>query len=66
MRGARNRAFTAAIALLFVGLIGLVTAPSLDRVRTVDMVRLLASGACFGAALAAIYSYFRRPRAPGL
>jgi len=66
MRRSGNRAFVAAVGLLFVGLVGLITAPSLERVRSVDILRLLASGACFGAAIAAMFSYFRRPRAPGL
>ena len=61
-----NRALVAAVALLFVGLVGLVTAPSLERVRSVDVLRLLASGACFGAAIWAMIGHFRRPRAPGL
>ena len=53
-----------AFAPLFVGLIGLfnlMQKPRFAAIHTVDVVQLLASGACFGVALAALIIAFRRP-----
>lgn len=60
----RTRQFAAVIALLFVGLIGVwgMGASAVERYRPVDMLRLLASGACFGAAVVIIVGLVRRPR----
>ena len=33
--------------------------PSIANIRTIDLVHLLATGACFGVALAAVVVYFR-------
>jgi hypothetical protein len=60
----RNRQLVTAIALLFVGLVGLwgMGESALGRYRPVDVLRLLASGACFGVALLVMVNIFRRPR----
>jgi len=53
-------------APLFVGMIGLFSLmqkPRFAAIHTVDVVQLLASGACFGVALAGIIIALRRPRA---
>ncbi len=54
----------AVIALLFVGLVGVwgMGATAYERYRPVDMLRLLASGACFGAAIVIMVNLVRRPR----
>ena len=43
---------------LFVGL----NRPTIANMRTVDLVHLLATGACFGVALVAVVLYFVRRR----
>jgi hypothetical protein len=60
----RTRQFVAVIGLLFIGLIGVwgMGATAFERYRPVDMLRLLASGACFGAAIVIIVGLVRRPR----
>jgi hypothetical protein len=49
----RNRPLVTSVALLFVGLIGLwgLGDSVFSRIRSVDILRLLASGACFGVAI---------------
>jgi hypothetical protein len=50
---------------LFVGLLGLyrvMQSPQFESYRTVDVVQLLGSGACFGAALAGLIVMLLRPR----
>ncbi len=61
----RNRQLVTAVALLFVALIGLLGMGNavFDRVRSVDILRLLAVGACLGAALFAFFQYLRGPGA---
>jgi hypothetical protein len=60
----KYRQLLAAIALLFVGLIGLwgMGGNAFENYRPVDMLRLLASGACFGAAIVVMVNLARRPR----
>jgi hypothetical protein len=51
---------------LFVGLIGLFNvtrSPQFESYRTLHVVQLLASGACFGAAIAGLIVWLLRPRA---
>ena len=59
----RNRApkvfvpvFTAFMG--FGALMNAMSSPSFAAIRTVDVVRLLASGMCFGAALTALAIFF--------
>ncbi|HEY7114568.1 MAG TPA: hypothetical protein VIA45_16680 [Thermoanaerobaculia bacterium] len=64
-RRQRNRQLVYAVALLFIGLTGLLgMGGSLSHYRSVDVLRMLASGACFGAALVSILVYFRGGAAP--
>ena len=51
--------------IFFVGIIGLfhmTQKASFATIRTVDVVQLLASGACFGAGLMALVMKLREPR----
>ncbi len=63
----RSRLLLSAVALLFLGLVGLVGLgePALERYRPADVLRLLAAGACFGVAGVAIVSYLRGARQGG-
>lgn len=53
---------------LFVGFFGLASllnfggSPAFATIRTVDVVRLIGVGMCFGVALATLILYFRGPR----
>lgn len=59
-RNPRSRQLVFAVALLFLGLIGLLgMGGSLSRYRDVDVLRMLASGACFGVAIVSMFQYFR-------
>jgi len=61
----RNRQLVYAVALLFLGLMGIWgMGGSLARYRSVDVLRMLASGACFGVALVSTLNYFRGGGAP--
>ena len=61
-----NRPLVTSVGLLFVGLIGLLGMGGsvFDRVRSVDILRLLASGACLGAAIYAFVHSLRGRTAP--
>jgi hypothetical protein len=63
----RTRLLIRAVTLLFLGLIGVVGLgePALDRYRPVDVLRMLAAGACFGIAILTIVSYLRGAREGG-
>ena len=53
------------IVLLMIGLSGVyrvTQSPSFELYRTVDVVQLLGSGACFGATLVAVIVLLRRSR----
>jgi hypothetical protein len=57
--------FVVFIIPLLVGLLGfsrLTQSPQFESYRTVDVVQLLGSGACFGAALTGLMFRFVRPR----
>jgi hypothetical protein len=57
----RNRSLVTAVALLFIAMSGLLGMGNslFDRVRSVDILRLLASGICIGVAISAFFSYIR-------
>ncbi len=53
-------------AVFFIGLIGLfqiMRQPRFAEFRTVDVIQLVASGACFGVGLMAVIIKLREPRA---
>ncbi|HLQ51148.1 MAG TPA: hypothetical protein VK129_06585 [Terriglobales bacterium] len=53
------------VFLVFMGMIAFSNAaskPSFETFRAVDVVRLIAVGMCFGAALVALIMFFRRDR----
>lgn len=63
----RSRNLVSVVALLFVGLIGILGlgVSAFEKYRPVDMLRLLAAGACFGAALTVMVQDFRGRRRGG-
>jgi hypothetical protein len=63
----RNLLLVRAVTLLFLGLVGVVGLgePALVNYRPVDVLRMLAAGACFGIAIVTIVSYFRGAREGG-
>jgi hypothetical protein len=65
--GNRNRQLVTAVAFLFVGMIGIwgMGSSAFARYRPVDVLRMLAAGACLGVAIMAIAQYFRAPRPGG-
>ena len=53
------------IIVLFIALLGFYSvaqSPQFESYRTVDVVRLVGSGACFGAALTGLIVTLLRPR----
>ena len=60
----RRRAFPFWVPLLFglMSLTNVLTRPSMQAVRTVDEVQLLATGMCFGAALVTFIGFLRDRR----
>ncbi|MBZ5640096.1 MAG: hypothetical protein LAO51_15215 [Acidobacteriia bacterium] len=62
----RRRSFgSAVVAPLIVGSIGLMNLmqrPRFASIHNVDVLQLLASGMCFGVALAALFALLRGPR----
>jgi hypothetical protein len=64
MEQTRRRRFAAIFVPAFVGLIGLlslINRPRFQTYHTVDVLQLLASGMCFGIALAGMLRIFRGP-----
>ncbi|MGH9727854.1 MAG: hypothetical protein ACRD4V_04610 [Candidatus Acidiferrales bacterium] len=63
----RRRSLAAsAFVLIVVGSIGffsLSQRPRFQAIHTVDVVQLLATGMCYGVALAGIFAMFRKPSA---
>jgi hypothetical protein len=55
-------AIFAPLLIGFIGLANLTRQPRFQSYHNVDILQLLASGMCFGVALAAIIAYFRGPR----
>jgi len=58
----RSKGWGAIVAPLAVGLIGFYTLmqrPRFAAIHTVDVIQLLASGMCFGVALAFLVSWLR-------
>jgi hypothetical protein len=53
------------VPLLFglLSLFNMIGKPSFAAIRGVDVVRLIATGMCFGVALATLVVFLRRPRA---
>ncbi len=50
---------------LFIGLVGfsnVARQPRFDTFRAVDVLQLIGTGMCFGAALIAVVIFFRTPR----
>lgn len=61
----RKALFSAILAPLFIGLIGLMhlmEQPRFQSFHNVDVLQLLGSGMCFGVALVALIALFRKPR----
>jgi hypothetical protein len=53
------------VFLTFFGvssLLGMLGRPSLQTIRTVDVVHLVGTGMCFGAAIMALVLFLRSPR----
>jgi hypothetical protein len=53
------------VFLMFMGIVALSNAaskPSFDAFRAIDVVRLVAVGMCFGAALVTLIMFLRGPR----
>lgn len=64
MKRTGRRRLPAIFVPVFVGLIGLfslINRPRFQTYQTVDVVQLLASGMCFGIALAGMLRIFRGP-----
>jgi hypothetical protein len=63
----RNRQLVTAVAFLFVGMMGIwgMGDSALDKFRSVDVLRLLAAGACLGVAMVATVQYLRGSRPGG-
>lgn len=63
----RTRSLSVSILVLIVigsvGFINLTQRPRFEAFHTVDVLQLLATGMCYGVALAGIFSLFRKPRA---
>jgi hypothetical protein len=53
----------APIVIGSVGLANLMHQPRFETYRTVDVVQLLGTGACYGVALVALVVFLRGPRA---
>jgi hypothetical protein len=62
----KRKALASAVAVpVVIGLIGLMNLMQRSRFasfHTVDVLQLIASGMCFGVALAALLALLRRPR----
>lgn len=63
----RKRNLSASIFILIVvgsiGLFNLTERPRFQSFHTVDVLQLLATGMCYGLALAGIFALFRKPTA---
>ncbi len=60
-----RRTFWVPVFIAFMGLIAFyneATSPSFAAIRALDVIRLLAAGMCFGAAIAALILLFFRDR----
>jgi hypothetical protein len=61
----RRRLLVVPLITGFMGLIAffnMASSPRFAAIRAVDVVRLMASGMCFGVALMALILFFERPR----
>jgi hypothetical protein len=57
------RIFFVLTAFGLVSLVRVLAAPSLATIRAVDIVQLVGTGMCFGAAILALVLFLRSPRA---
>jgi hypothetical protein len=64
MNDRRNflRVFFVLGAFGLMSLLAVITRPSLADIRTVDIVHLIGTGMCFGAAIVALVWYLRSSR----
>ena len=60
-RRASLRVFFVLVAFGVLSLLAMLSRPSLANVRAVDLVHLLGTGMCFGAAIVALVTYRRSP-----
>lgn len=61
----RRLLMTSTFVPLAIGLIGMYNVsryPRFAAIHSVDVVQLIASGACFGVALVSVIALFRNPR----
>jgi len=59
------RGIFAFVLLVFIGSVAFynaVTGPGFESIRAIDVVRLITVGACFGAALFSLVTFFRDRR----
>jgi len=58
------RIFFVLTAFGIISALAMLSNPRLESVRAVDMVHLLGTGMCFGAAIVALVFYLRTPKSP--
>ena len=57
----RRQVVSSVVAPVFIGLVGLynvASKPRFEAFHTVDVIQLIATGMCFGAALGVLVSFF--------
>ena len=62
-RGSLSASIFVLIVIGSVGFFNLTERPRFQAFHTVDVLQLLATGMCYGLALAGIFSLFRKPAA---
>ena len=58
-----GRVFFVLLVFGLVSFFRMLGKPSLETIRTVDVVQLIGTGMCFGAAIVALVLFLRSPRA---